>query len=95
MHLAEDRERNQFETPEYSVLNKVCPQEKLTRAYPNGVTKSHITEQQKPDDIIRAQLTWKKGYHQHQPTFTTLFHLKGRKKLRNTCEAHSPEFSAQ
>ena len=65
--------------PENSVLNKVCPQEKLTRAYPNGVAKSHMTEQ-KPDDIIRAQLTLKKGYRQLQPTFTILFHLKGKKK---------------
>ena len=65
--------------PENSVLNKVCPQEKLTRSYPNGVAKSHMTEQ-KPDDIIRAQLTLKKGYRQLQPTFTILFHLKGKKK---------------
>ena len=66
--------------PENSVLNKVCPQEKLTRAYPSRVAKTHRTKQQKPDDIIRAQLTWKKGYRQLQPTFTILFHLKGKKK---------------
>lgn len=40
--------------------------------------------------IIRAPLT-QKGNTQLQPTLAILSHLRGWKKLRNTCKVHSPE----
>lgn len=77
--LAGRREKEPLWTVSESsvLLNKACPQEKLTRAKPCWV----LSEPNRP------------GERQSTTTASLAFlsHLRGEKNLINTCEAHSPE----